>query len=53
MASAKWKGLEELSAALNKAFIYDSQVVMEENIDGFEVGCAVMGEGCLTVGSRG
>ncbi len=42
---------EELSDALSKAFVYDSQAVMEEGIDGFEVGCAVMGDRDLTVGA--
>lgn len=34
---------EYLSEALSLAFQYDSQVLLEENIEGFEVGCAVLG----------
>ena len=39
-----------LPEAIQKAFQYDDQVIIEENIDGFEVGCAVMGSKHLTVG---
>lgn len=41
---------EELSDAVNTAFKYDSQVIAEEAIYGFEVGCAVLGTDELTVG---
>lgn len=41
---------EELPAAVSLAFQYDNQVIVEENIEGFEVGCAVMGNEILTVG---
>ncbi len=34
---------EHLMEAVNTAFRYDNKVVLEENIDGFEVGCAVLG----------
>lgn len=40
----------ELLPALELAFQYDNQVIMEENIDGFEVGCAVLGTEELFVG---
>lgn len=40
----------ELEAAINLAFEHDSEVIAEENIDGFEVGCAVMGIDELTIG---
>lgn len=39
----KISGQEYLSEALSLAFQYDSQVLLEENIEGFEVGCAVLG----------
>ena len=39
-----------LDAALQRAFAFDSQVIIEEAIPGFEVGCAVMGREELTVG---
>ena len=39
-----------LSAAVSLAFQYDTQAVLEENIEGFEVGCAVLGDRELLVG---
>lgn len=48
--SKVWKK-EELAEALEHAFFYDKDIVMEENIDGFEVGCAVLGTKELTVGA--
>lgn len=41
---------EELLPAIELAFQYDDEVILEENINGFEVGCAVMGYERLTVG---
>ena len=41
---------EELEAALRLAFAQDSQIIVEEAVDGFEVGCAVLGREELTVG---
>lgn len=41
---------DELKEAVHNAFSYDNAVIMEENIDGFEVGCAVMGNDVLTIG---
>lgn len=43
-------GPHELPAAIQSAFGYDDEVIVEENILGFEVGCAVMGNDALTVG---
>lgn len=40
----------ELTSAVTCAFEYDSEVIIEENIPGFEVGCAIMGTDRLTVG---
>lgn len=40
----------ELLPAIDSAFQYDSQVIVEENIDGFEVGCAVLGTHELITG---
>ncbi len=34
---------EDMKKALEEAFAHDTQVVVEEAVDGFEVGCAVMG----------
>lgn len=41
---------KELKAAVVKAFEYDNEVIMEENIEGFEVGCAVLGNDELITG---
>lgn len=41
---------EKLEDAVRLAFANDSEVIVEENIDGFEVGCAVLGIENLTVG---
>lgn len=42
---------DELHAALEKAFAYDCCAVVEQAVNGAEVGCAVMGErGALTLG---
>ncbi len=41
---------EELDAAIRLAFQNDSEVIAEESVDGFEVGCAVLGIDDLTVG---
>lgn len=40
----------ELISATVLAFQYDDQVIIEENIDGFEVGCAVLGTQELITG---
>ncbi len=44
------EGEEELLKAVAGAFAYDTEVIIEEAIDGFEVGCAVMGKEKLIVG---
>ncbi len=41
---------EKLQEAVENAFLYDDQVIIEENIDGFEVGCAVLGNDELIIG---
>ncbi len=41
---------DELLSAVKTAFEYDDRVIIEENINGFEVGCAIMGSSSLTVG---
>lgn len=46
----KVAGPKDLPAALKLAFQYDEEVMMEEAVPGFEVGCAVMGNDRLTVG---
>jgi len=41
---------EEIGQALEEAFKYDTEVIVEENVEGFEIGCAVLGNETLTVG---
>lgn len=41
---------DELEEAVNIAFQYDNQVIVEENIEGFETGCAVLGNETLITG---
>lgn len=41
---------DELIPAIAAAFQYDNEVILEENIDGFEVGCAVLGTDHLITG---
>lgn len=41
---------EKLVEAIRQAFYYDDRVLLEENISGFEVGCAVMGNDALFTG---
>jgi D-alanine---D-serine ligase len=40
----------ELSDAINLAFTFDNQVIIEKAIEGFEVGCAIMGNEEYTIG---
>ena len=40
----------QLESAIELAFTYDNQVILEENIPGFEVGCAVLGTQELITG---
>lgn len=42
---------ERLDAAVEEAFRHDSEILLEEAIPGFEVGCAVLGNEELTVGA--
>lgn len=46
----KVTGQDSLEKAINIAFTHDAEVIVEENIEGFEVGCAVLGRDALTVG---
>lgn len=41
---------EQLASAIALAFQYDNSVIIEENIAGFEVGCAVLGTDRLITG---
>ena len=41
---------ERLYTAVEEAFFHDGEIILEETVPGFEVGCAVMGNEALTVG---
>ena len=41
---------DQLETSIELAFTYDNQVILEENIPGFEVGCAVLGTNELITG---
>jgi len=41
---------EDLIKAINKAFVHDDEVIIEENVEGVEVGCAVLGKDMLITG---
>lgn len=41
---------EELDGAVDAAFAHDSEIVIEEAVDGFEVGCAILGTDTLFTG---
>ncbi|MDE7182984.1 MAG: D-alanine--D-serine ligase VanG [Lachnospiraceae bacterium] len=43
--------MEQIAPAIALAFNYDNRVILEEAIDGFEVGCAVCGRDQLIVGA--
>lgn len=41
---------QELDAAIERAFEHDTEIIVEESVAGFEVGCAILGKDVLTVG---
>lgn len=40
----------QLNEAVDYAFSYDNSIIIEEGIDGFEVGCAILGNNSLIIG---
>lgn len=46
----KVQGENELPDAVEEAFTHDTMVILEEAVDGFEVGCAVLGTRKLLIG---
>lgn len=42
--------IEEIDNAIKEAFKYDTEIIIEENIDGIEVGCAILGNRELLTG---
>lgn len=47
---SKIEGKDELIKAIDMAFEYDREVIIEENIEGFEVGCAILGNRDFIIG---
>lgn len=47
---SKVKERSQLPDALSRAFTHDTEVIVEEAVDGVEVGCAILGEHTLLVG---
>ena len=45
------EGPDRLEGAVQEAFRHDGEVILEEAVPGFEVGCAVLGNEELTVGA--
>lgn len=41
---------QDLDSAIELAFKYDDEVIAEQAVDGFEVGCAILGNNVLTIG---
>ncbi len=41
---------KELDSAIQTALKYDTEIIIEENVDGIEVGCAILGKEELIVG---
>lgn len=50
MGITKVSAPHEWAAACHRAFLLDDRIIVEENIPGFEVGCAVLGNDRLLVG---
>lgn len=46
----KVKNIQDLSSAIDFAFEYDYKLLIEEGIEGFEIGCAVLGNHDLVIG---
>lgn len=47
---SKVRNFEEFKKGMEEAFHHDSKVLIEKNIEGFEIGCAVMGNDEIIVG---
>ena len=41
---------DEIQGAIEEALKYDTEIIIEENIEGIEIGCAILGNEELTVG---
>lgn len=41
---------KEIEKAIQEAFKYDTEIIIEENVEGIEIGCAILGNEELTIG---
>ncbi len=48
---SKIRNFEEFVLGMKEAFLHDRKVILEKTVPGFEIGCAVMGNQVLTIGS--
>lgn len=46
----KVESKENIQKAIEESFKYDTEIIIEENVDGIEIGCAVLGNDELLVG---
>ncbi|MDO4283204.1 MAG: D-alanine--D-serine ligase VanG [Clostridia bacterium] len=46
----KVENASQIEKAIKDAFLYDTEVMIEENVDGIEIGCAILGNEKLIVG---
>ncbi len=47
---SKINNINNLNCVINEAFKYDDKIIIEESVDGFEVGCAILGNNDLKIG---
>ena len=47
---SKINNINDLNSAINEAFKYDDKIIIEESVEGFEVGCAILGNNDLKIG---
>lgn len=48
---SKVNASDQLGAAITAAFLHDENIIIEEHIDGIEVGCGIIGKTQLTIGA--
>lgn len=46
----KVESANEIEGAIKEALKYDAEIIIEENVEGIEIGCAILGNEELTVG---
>lgn len=46
----KVENKEEIGQAIEEAFKFDTEIIIEENVEGIEIGCSILGNDDLTIG---